>query len=68
MSAFVPLQLEPADKLDALRYLDEFHFWHSLDEERLCQCCGCACFDRFINLLSQKFCPPFDGQEGTVQT
>jgi hypothetical protein len=40
MSASVPLQLSPEDKLDALRYLDEFHFWHSLDEERLCRRCG----------------------------
>jgi hypothetical protein len=40
MSASAPLQLPPPDKLDALRYLDEFHFWHSLDEERVCRRCG----------------------------
>jgi hypothetical protein len=40
MSTSAPLQLPPPDKLDALRYLDEFHFWHSLDEERVCRRCG----------------------------
>ena len=40
MSALVPLLLPPEDKLDALRYLDEFHYWHALDDERLCQRCG----------------------------
>jgi hypothetical protein len=28
------------DKLDVLRYLDEFHYWHSLDDERICKRCG----------------------------
>jgi hypothetical protein len=23
-----------------LRYLDEFHYWHSLDDERICKRCG----------------------------
>jgi hypothetical protein len=40
MSAATPLQLPPADKLDVLRYLDEFHYWHSLDDERICKRCG----------------------------
>jgi hypothetical protein len=40
MSASTPLQLPPADKLDVLRYLDEFHYWHSLDDERICKRCG----------------------------
>jgi hypothetical protein len=40
MSASIPLLLAPEDKLDVLRYLDEFHYWHSLDDERLCQRCG----------------------------
>ena len=39
MSASTPLQLASEDKLDLLCYLDEFHFWHSLDEERICQRC-----------------------------
>jgi hypothetical protein len=40
MSASTPLQLPPADKLDVLRYLDEFHYWHSLDDQRICRRCG----------------------------
>jgi hypothetical protein len=40
MSASTPLQLAPADKLDVLRYLDEFHYWHSLGDERICKRCG----------------------------
>jgi hypothetical protein len=34
-----PLPLSPEDKLDVLRYLDEFRFWNSLDDERICQRC-----------------------------
>jgi hypothetical protein len=40
MSASTPLQLAPEDKLDLLRYLDEFHYWHSLDDQRICKRCG----------------------------
>ena len=40
MNASTPLQLPPQDKLDLLRYLDEFHFWHSLGDERICKRCG----------------------------
>src|ERR1041384_4714925 len=40
MSASTPLQLPPEDKLDVLRYLDEFHYWHSLDDKRRCKRCG----------------------------
>jgi hypothetical protein len=40
VSASVPLQLAPEDKLDLLRYLDEFHYWHSLDDERRCKRCS----------------------------
>lgn len=40
VSASTPLQLLPQDKLDVLRYLDEFHYWHSLDDKRRCKCCG----------------------------
>lgn len=35
-----PLELSVEDKLDALRYLDEFHCWYSLDDQRFCRCCG----------------------------
>ena len=40
MSASTPSRLAPADKLDVLRYLDEFHYWHSLEDERICKRCG----------------------------
>jgi hypothetical protein len=40
VSVSAPLQLRPEDKLDLLRYLDEFHYWHSLDDERICKRCS----------------------------
>jgi hypothetical protein len=40
VSASAPLQLLPEDKLDVLRYLDEFHYWHSLEDKRRCKRCG----------------------------
>ena len=40
VSVSTPLQLLPEDKLDVLRYLDEFHYWHSLDDKRRCKRCG----------------------------
>jgi hypothetical protein len=40
MSASTPVQISPVDKLDALRYLDEFHYWYSLADERICKRCG----------------------------
>jgi hypothetical protein len=40
MCPYTPLELDTEDRLDALRYLDEFHFWYSLDDERRCQCCS----------------------------
>jgi hypothetical protein len=40
LSVSTPLQLPPEDKLDVLRYLDEFHYWHSLDDKRRCKRCG----------------------------
>jgi hypothetical protein len=33
------LTLSENDKLDTLRRLDEFRFWHSLDDERRCPRC-----------------------------
>ena len=54
MSASSPLQLQPEDKLDALRYLDEFHFWHSLDDERFCRRCGRAITGRQILIFQRK--------------
>ena len=39
MHSSAPLRLLPEDKLDLLRYLDEFRFWHALDDERRCTRC-----------------------------
>ena len=39
MNDSLPLKLLPEDKLDLLRYLDEFRFWHSLEDERRCTRC-----------------------------
>jgi len=54
MSAYTPLQLSPEDKLDALRYLDELHFWYSLDDKRLCQSCGRRISGRQIVVVELK--------------
>jgi hypothetical protein len=54
MSAYTPLQLSPEDKLDALRYLDQFHFWYSLDDKRFCQCCGRRITGRQIVVVELK--------------
>src|SRR5213596_2690983 len=35
-----PIALSDADKLDALRRLDQFRQWGSLDEKRYCLVCG----------------------------
>jgi hypothetical protein len=51
MSASTPLQLLPEDKLDILRDLDEFHFWHSLDDERRCRRCGKSITGRQILIV-----------------
>ena len=39
MPAATPLRLTLEEKIDALRHLDEFHFWHSLDDVRICRRC-----------------------------
>jgi hypothetical protein len=35
-----PINLSDVDKLEALRKLDQFRPWHSLDEKRFCLVCG----------------------------
>jgi hypothetical protein len=50
MSA-APLQLPPEDKLDVLRYLDEFHYWHSLDDPRICKRCNRTITGRQIMVI-----------------
>lgn len=36
----LPITLSDADKLDALRALDQFRQWRSLDDKRYCLVCG----------------------------
>jgi hypothetical protein len=40
MAQSLALTLTDADKLEALRCLDQFRQWHSLDEKRYCLVCG----------------------------
>ncbi len=40
MTLSPPITLTDADKLDALRRLDQFRNWGSLDEKRYCLVCG----------------------------
>ena len=40
MALFPPIALSDSEKLDALRRLDQFRQWHSLDEKRYCLTCG----------------------------
>ncbi len=40
MTLSPPVTLSDADKLDALRRLDQFRHWRSLDEKRYCLVCG----------------------------
>ena len=51
MSASTPLALLPEDKLDVLSYLDEFHFWYSLDDKRFCKRCGRSITGRQILVM-----------------
>jgi hypothetical protein len=54
MHASIALVLSPEDKLDLLRNLDEFHFWHSLDDKRSCKRCGRSITGRQILILALK--------------
>lgn len=40
MSMLPTIQLSDGDKLQALRRLDQFRKWKSLDDRRYCLCCG----------------------------
>jgi hypothetical protein len=39
------------EKLEALRQVDAFRSWRSLDEERRCLCCGCIINGRAIQIV-----------------
>jgi hypothetical protein len=54
MHASSPSVLSPDDKLDLLRNLDEFHFWHSLDDRRFCKRCGRSITGRQILVIEMK--------------
>ena len=40
MALSPPVSLPDANKLNALRRLDQFREWHSLDDKRFCLVCG----------------------------
>jgi hypothetical protein len=51
--SFVPLSPPPlsdSDKLDALRQLDQFREWRSLDDKRFCLVCGKIITGRQVQL------------------
>src|SRR5436309_11018462 len=54
VSASTPLHLAPEDRLDLLRYLDEFHYWHSLDDERRCKRCSRIITGRQIIVIERQ--------------
>jgi hypothetical protein len=45
-----PIKLSDTDKLDALRRLDQFRQWGSLDEKRFCLVCGKIITGRHIQV------------------
>jgi hypothetical protein len=49
-----PLILSPQDKLDALRMLDEFHFWHSLDDVRFCTECHRSFTGQVVQVIESR--------------
>jgi hypothetical protein len=40
MTLSPPTALSDSQKLDALRRLDQYREWHSLDDKRFCLVCG----------------------------
>jgi hypothetical protein len=51
MALSPPLTLSHADKLDALRQLDQFRQSHSLDDKRFCLVCGKIITGRQIEVV-----------------
>lgn len=49
-----PLALSPAEKLLALRELDIFHRWESIDERRYCRGCGKSISGREIKVFARR--------------
>lgn len=54
MHASAPLLLSADDRLDVLRYLDEFRFWHSLDDKRRCHRCHEEIIGRQVLIYERK--------------
>jgi hypothetical protein len=52
VASFPPVALSDADKLDALRRLDQFREWRSLDDKRFCLVCGKIITGRQIQVPS----------------
>jgi len=48
----IPLELNSAQRLQALRELDVFHDWESIEDHRLCRRCGRIISGRQIRILS----------------
>ena len=46
-----PVNLSEIDKLEALRKLDQFRAWHSLEDKRYCLVCGNLITGEQINLI-----------------
>jgi len=56
VSLFLATNLSDEQKLEALRRLDQFRQWHSLDEKRYCLVCG--------NIISGRQIQVADGTRG----
>ena len=54
MALFPPLALSDAAHLDALRRLDQFREWRSLDDKRFCLVCGKIITGRQIQVTGGK--------------
>lgn len=52
MASSPPVSLSDADKLAALRRLDQFREWRSLDDKRFCLVCGKIITGRQIQVAS----------------
>ncbi len=50
MALSPPVALSEADRLDALRRLDQFRQWHSVDDKRFCLVCGKIIIGRQIQV------------------
>ena len=52
MALSAPVTLSDTEKLDALRQLDQFRHWRSLDDKRYCLVCGNIITGREIQIWS----------------